>query len=226
MQATISTFERSETFFPAPDSEVSPLFTQLYAELLPLFEQHEKRPDHRRARDIIGRLLNANDLPPSLPVYGLSKLLGEAFALRTAQRVCAVRMSDVYGPGHESRGVVTDHLQALAAGRPFTVDFGFRSSIYFVYIDDVSELIAEIVNRCPNPGDLPGVVNFVGERIDEAKFADVLRGTGGDVGIAVRDPDERPAGVDRRYARALFEHSFRDFDFTPFADGIRTTLAG
>ena len=211
---------------PAPESEVSPLFAQLYAGLLPLFEQREKRPDHRCARDILGRLLNAHNLPPSSPVYGLSKLLGEALALRTAQRICAVRMSDVYGPGHESRGVVTDHLRALAVGRPFTLDFGFRSSIYFVYIDDVSELIADIANRCLDPGDLPSVVNFVGERTDEAKFADVLRGICGDVDIAVRDSDERPAGIDRRYARELFERSFRDFNFTPFADGIRTTLAG
>lgn len=169
--------------------------------------------------------LKVEPLPAAAPVYGLSKLVGETLALDIADAALAVRMCDVYGPGHESRGVVVDHLQALADGGPMTVDFGAREGVYFLYIDDVSRLIAAVAARHDEIGEMPRIVNFVGERVAEPEFAGFLRELRGNVDIGLRDAAERSKAIDRRYGRAEFERTFGHFKFTSLADGLSKTSA-
>ena len=171
--------------------------------------------------------LESKPLPAAVPIYGLSKLLGEVLARRNAGKVCAVRMSDVYGPGHESRGVVTDHLNALRANDHVVVDFDFRSSVYFVYIDDVSRLIAEVAGGFLQNSDVPEIVNFVGDRLDEGRFADMLSSletTKPSPSMSI-GPADSTSKVDRRYDGTVFKTSFPHFDMTSFERGLAATWA-
>ncbi|MDJ0712551.1 MAG: NAD(P)-dependent oxidoreductase [Woeseiaceae bacterium] len=210
---------------PAGDTETVNYYEQLLALLNSHYQECKDNPGSQSAVELLQEYLDSRPLPAAVPVYGLSKLLGEMLSLSIAGRVCAVRMSDVYGPGHESRGVVTDHLDAMRAGDRVVANFDFRSSVYFVFIDDVSRLIAEVADRFLQEADLPTVVNFTGERLEEQGFADRLAGletSEGPVTISCCQGDDS-SKVDRRYDRTVFENSFPEFDLTPFEQGLKAT---
>ncbi|MEM8815566.1 MAG: NAD(P)-dependent oxidoreductase [Pseudomonadota bacterium] len=162
------------------------------------------------------------DFPTEAPVYGLTKLIGESCVRAISETVCCIRMCDVYGPGHESRGVVTDHLEALRTDGRVNVDFDFRSTVSFIYIRDVIVLIALLASRMTGTHDTPKIVNLAGEAVSEAQFAELLRvaaDTADRVGIC------HPAGAryDRRYSTEVLQRQFPELSFTPLSNGLRET---
>lgn len=221
--------EPNQTFTeesPLPDGHqrIVDWYQYLVATLRPHFTSKTAPQTIGEISIVLNTFFDTNPLPETAPVYGLSKLAGEQIALEIAPAVLAVRMSDVYGPGHESRGVITEHLGALAARRSVTVDFGFRRGIYFLYIDDVGRLIATCAARRQEFGRLPNIVNFVGERVDETTFASVLRSTHGDAFIALGKNHKDWQKADRQYARSTFDHNFAHFGITSLTEGIRKTV--
>lgn len=174
---------------------------------------------------VIQRFLENAAYPAGAPLYGLSKLVGETLAGRLTDQNCAIRMSDVYGPGHESRGVVTDHLNVLRDDDRVVVDFDFRSSACFVYIGDVCRLITDIAAKAARAERLPKIVNFCGPRLSEADFRQSL------VDLAERHGLRKPVSlshsdrpkVDRRYSGEVFGRDFASFAMTAFADGLEAT---
>ena len=182
----------------------------------------------RSTKDSLGadfrKFLAVHKCPDSVPVYGLSKLIGEALVLNTSRQVCCIRMSDVYGPGHESRGVVIDHLVCLAEHRTLSVDLGPRSGVYFIYIDDVARLLGRLVVQFQlGPHPPPRIMNFCGERIDNRSMRKHLIRLCAECGL---HPETRIArrtvqAFDRYYAEDLFERRFPDFEKTPFTTGLR-----
>ena len=173
------------------------------------------------------RFLARYSCPDNAPVYGLSKLIGETLTLRVNEKVCCLRMSDVYGPGHESRGVIVEHLRQLGSDKIARVDFGFRTNICFIFISDIVRLLALLMPRLlSNCSSLCKVINFSGERIVAAGMQSHLLQL-----CAMRElrcgidlaPSARPQ-FDRRYSTDVFENSFPGFEQTPFKKGLRLTL--
>ena len=176
--------------------------------------------------DDFKRFLAEQSYPRSTPIYGLSKLIGEMLALSVCRKVCCIRMSDVYGRGHESRGVIIDHLRQLGRVDSLSVDFGFRNGIYFLFIDDVARLLRLLVDRSLSEGSsLPRVMNFCGQRIDPAEMRshlqDIcrLRRVECATGIA---PLVWPQ-FDRRYSSEVLDRCFPAFAKTDFRGGLRLT---
>ncbi len=214
---------------PAREDDPLPRLTaaadRFYADLIESTSQIAQHPrsasDLERFRDTY----DAAGFPQDAPFYALSKLMGETLTMALAPGCAALRMSDVYGPGHESRGVVTDHLAALAVQTEVTVDFDFRATACFVYIDDVVRLTLKLAERLAAGTALPQVVNFCGAPLDEPRFADELRQLARRVGLQ-RDIRVAPAAgdkADRRYATGRLERLLPDFSATPFADGLLAT---
>ena len=205
---------------PVGDAALCEYFERSLEAIAAQFESH-----NGPTTDALNPFVEEMSLPGVMPVYGATKLLGETLARRFAEKICVVRMSDVYGPGHESRGVVTDHLNALRSGGPVVVDFGFRSSACFVFIDDVSQLISAGVERLAGSGQVPEIVNFVGERQDEASFAQVLTSLRASKGQTITPQASTDSSVkaDRRYDGTTLKRFFTDFKATPFGHGMRLT---
>lgn len=174
--------------------------------------------------DDLKKFLDTQSYPDSIPVYGLSKLIGEVLVLNTCRRVCCIRMSDVFGPGHESRGVVIDHLTPLAKRKPLFVDFGLRSAIYFIYIDDVARMLGLLIDRLRGGGrSLPRVMNFCGKRIDSTTMMFHLRGICAEHGLrhGIQIAPPIAPQFDRRYSEEVFDRSLPAFDKTEFSTGLR-----
>ena len=173
------------------------------------------------------RYLAAQSYSNSTPIYGLSKLIGERLALTASRRACSIRMSDAYGPGHESRGVIIDHLNQLRDSENVSVDFGSRKGVYFIFIDDIARLLASLMDRLlSNQSGVPRVTNFCGDRIDSAGMHSHLKKLCGtrrlnrDVRVA---PSTTPQ-FDRRYSRGIFDRYFPAFEITDFGAGLGITL--
>ena len=165
--------------------------------------------------------------PENAPIYGLSKLIGERLVLALCRKVCCLRLSDVYGPGHESRGVIIEHLHQLGPEKVAQVNFGFRTSICFIYISDIARLLAQLIPQLlRDSSSVPGVINFSGERITAAsmrshlaQFCD-MRNLPWRIELA---PLAQPQ-VDRRYSREVFRSTFPTIEQTPFAKGLQLTF--
>ncbi|MEO0997159.1 MAG: NAD(P)-dependent oxidoreductase [Pseudomonadota bacterium] len=229
--SSVAVYEAGAAGGPEPAREDDPLprlnaaADRFYADLIESTSEIAQHP--RRASDL-ERFREAYDtaaFPDDAPFYALSKLMGESLTVALAPGASAIRMSDVYGPGHESRGVVTDHLAALAAQREVVVDFDFRATACFVYIDDVVRLTLNLAERLATGTALPQVVNFCGAPLDEAGFADELRQLALRLGLQreFRVAPAAGAKADRRYATALFEQLLPDFSATSFGDGLLAT---
>ena len=165
--------------------------------------------------------------PRSTPIYGLSKLVGETLVLDTCSKVCCIRMSDVYGPSHESRGVIIDHLKQLSRPNSLSVDLGPRKGIYFIFIDDVARFLRLLVDRLLSGGDyLPRVINFCGERVDSAGMRSHLREVcaARRIGCAIEIVSPESPQIDRRYSSDVFRRSFPEFEKTDFGAGLNATV--
>ena len=165
--------------------------------------------------------------PQSTPIYGLSKLIGERLTLRLTRRACCIRMSDVYGPGHESRGVMVDHLNQMQTQNTLSVDLSPRAGVYFIFIDDVTRMVASLVHRLLSDRlAVPGLVNFCGFRIDNAAMRSHLlqlcrsRGINRAIDVATSAGRE----FDRRYSSDAFDRHFPEFEKTSFGIGLRSTF--
>jgi len=165
------------------------------------------------------------EFPQRAPVYGLTKLIGEAAVLRISDYVCCIRMCDVYGPGHESRGVVTDHLGALRQQGRVDVDFDFRSTVSFIYINDVVTFIGLLATRMNGRREVPEVVNLAGGPVTESEFAGLLETVldSGEDGKQVAMSKPLDVRYDRRYSTAVLQEAFPDLALTPLLDGVRET---
>ncbi|MEO1231041.1 MAG: NAD(P)-dependent oxidoreductase [Myxococcota bacterium] len=130
----------------------------------------------------LGEALKREVYPQQASVYGLTKLIGERLVLEVGKPVCAIRLSDVFGPGHESRGVIVDHLRALARanqtpGASVDVNLDFRATAHFIYIEDVLRAARGLVGRLVEPAvSLPDVVNLVGHCLDQRGLKAALEG--------------------------------------------------
>jgi len=169
--------------------------------------------------------LQAADFPHEAPVYGLTKLIGEFAVRNISNYVCCIRMCDVYGPGHESRGVVTDHLDALQRHGRVDVDFDFRSTVSFIYIKDVVAFIGLAATRMNERREIPEVVNLAGEPVTEAAFAELLdtvtaNGEAGGQVLLSTPPEIR---YNRRYSTGVLREMFPELELTPLLDGVRET---
>ena len=167
--------------------------------------------------------------PQQASVYGLSKMVGERSVVGRANRSCSVRLSDVFGPGHESRGVVADHLRALqaSAGR-LAVDLDFRRTAYFIAIDDVLSATEQLAEKLGSADDIPRVLNLVGHCTTEHDLASALRALAESQSIAVADvvfPTSGAAKFDRRYDATRIYQTLPEFKLTPFRHALGATWA-
>ena len=171
--------------------------------------------------------LSSLQYPQHASVYGLSKLIGERIVVQGPVRSCCVRLSDVFGPGHESRGVVIDHLRA-AQGPSDTpdVDLGFRTTAYLIDIQDVMTATRALATKLHAGDPLPPIVNLVGHCLDEPKLAAALERAcrarlPDGRSFAVRPPQEEK--FDRRYASKVLGEVLPQFALTPFDASLRRT---
>lgn len=187
--------------------------------------ERESSPGNALLNDF-KKFLDTQVWPDSTPVYGLSKLLGETLTLNTCTRICCIRMSDVYGPGHESRGIVINHLTPLAERIPLFVDLGPRTSVYLLYIDDVTQLLRLLTERLQSTEHkLPRVMNFCGERIDSTAMCSHLIRLCSACRLqnAIGFLPRTGPHFDRRYSEDVFDQCFPDFDKTACPVGLRRT---
>ena len=165
--------------------------------------------------------------PASTPIYGLSKLIGETLALQLCQSVCSVRMSDVYGPGHESRGLVIDHLNQLRFSNTATVDLSPRTGVYLVFVDDVARFLGLLVDRLlSNDATVPRILNFCGERIDRAAMRSHLQDICDTRRLSCNVDTVAPTmpQFDRCYSSEVVDRRFPAFDKTDFGSGIQISF--
>ncbi len=180
------------------------------------------------ARDVVGKWrvwCGSHPYPRQCSVYGLTKLIGEQAVLRLSDSVCCVRMSDAYGPGHESRGVITDHLAALKDDASINVNLDFRATASFICIDDIIRFISVLAAKMADGEPVPEVVNLVGPCLDENTLCDALKGLANEVALnrSFSTTGDRPGRFDRRYSTQVFSTSFPDCRVTPIDRGLMKT---
>ena len=171
--------------------------------------------------------LAAQSYPRSTPIYGMSKLIGESLSLAVNGRTCSIRMSDVYGPGHESRGVIIEHLLQILHSATAIVDFGVRKCVYLLYIDDIRRLLAALVYRLlSNESGLPGILNFCGVRIDSTSMRSHLEKLcrARRLSLGVQASPLVRSQFDRRYSRVILDQFMPAFELTDFSTGLDKTF--
>ena len=168
----------------------------------------------------------AASYPEHASVYGLSKLLGERAVVNSPVKSLCIRLSDVFGPGHESRGVIVDHLRATADSPQVEVNLDFRKTAYFIVIDDALSAALTLAEKLAEGEPMPPVVNLVGHRLDEPALAEALRRlTAGSTTVA---PQYKVAAAtqfkfDRRYDSATMQRILPDFELTALDDSLART---
>ena len=171
------------------------------------------------------RRVHERPYPAATSVYGLTKLAGERAVVETPSiRTCCMRLSDVFGPGHEQRGVISDHLKAASTADTVAIDLGFRKTAYFISIDDALYLIWEFADRIQR-SKLPAIINTVGHCMDEAKlvaaFERLNYGSDRDVGFRVAATPEPK--FDRQYGTDLLKQTLPDFNLGDFGRDLERT---
>lgn len=202
---------------PWPESRWQTYFEALYGTLRDAVNSGSKVP----ASEVLQRY----PYPSDLPVYGFTKLLGEKLVLSSASDILAVRMCDVYGPGHESRGVITDHLNNLK-DHDVTVNFDFRAVVCFVFIQDVVSFIQHFLKAKDAQKTLPRRINLTGPAVTESEFLNVLESICEKDGI--KEPTLRVGHYvgdrfDRRYGDDRLQKLFPELSLTPLDEGVYLT---
>lgn len=100
--------------------------------------------------DATAEFLADSPPPAGENAYALSKFLGERWAVRTPGSFI-LRLSDVYGPGHESRGLLHEYLAKFLNEEEIIVDFGPRNLVSFVYMRDVLQGLLAAIKTSPRP---------------------------------------------------------------------------
>jgi len=171
--------------------------------------------------------IKQRSVPEDASIYGLSKLVGERLVLKVNNNVCCIRMSDAYGPGHESRGVIVDHLLDLIKTKKVGVNFDFRKRVYYLYIDDITKLLLTLTQRANNGSyDAIRVINFCGENVHESQFKVLLEQLAEQQNLScdIKVLAHHTKQYDRAYSDALFSEQFTGFDKTSLVVGLPNTL--
>lgn len=170
--------------------------------------------------EAVGQFLR-NDPPPPENLYGLSKFLGERWVTRTPKGL-TLRLSDVYGPGHEARGILQEYLAGILEGTRVSVDFGPRARVSFVYLGDVLQALL----RAAAGGGAPGasIINVAHPaNVTPEHLRDELLRLGSPGTVTVEDVPPPLPGSTRPFATDEAERIL-GLQWTPLAKGMRETL--
>ncbi len=115
--------------------------------------------------------------PHPANAYGEFKLAQERLVRRAGAPATALRIANAYGPGQQGggkQGVLAIWMDAVLAGEPIRVYGDPDAERDYVYVDDVADLVATVVER----PDAPAVVNAgSGRPTHLADLADLVRYT-------------------------------------------------
>lgn len=190
----------------------------------PAIAQWVTRADEAFASATVpSKFLAAHPVPEGSSVYSLSKYLGE-LRVRNLRNRIILRISDVYGPGHETRGVVQDAFEDLLQRDGVRLDFGARAKVSFLYMRNALEAISA---AALNPG-LKGehCINVVNPHsIGEEIFADSLREAAPELSDRIRVERAELPTMSRAYAAVRMREVLGVDEPVPLAEGLRETLA-
>ena len=208
---------------PSGDAEAASYFNESVDTVVSLLEAYSDP-----SQDVVEQWrahCSLHPYPQQAPVYGLTKLIGEQAVARLSDNVCCLRMSDVYGPGHESRGVITHHLAILKDEASITADLDSRATASFIFIDDVIRFISVLAARMTAGEETPDIVNLVGPCLDEDQLCSELNSLADSVGLtrSISAVVDRSGKLDRRYSTELFDASFPECPATLADQGLRET---
>ncbi len=166
-----------------------------------------------------------------LSPYAASKLATEAYALAYQHSfglpVLAFRFFNVFGPlqpaGHAYAAVVPAFVAAALAGEPLIVHGDGRQSRDFTYVDTVTEVIADAIDRRVTATD-PVNLAF-GTRTDLLTLIAMLTTLVG-TPLAVEHVEPRAGDVKHSQADSSRLHElFPDVEATPLEQALAATIA-
>jgi nucleoside-diphosphate-sugar epimerase len=153
------------------------------------------------ARETDALLVRPDD-PDDL--YNTSKLMGEALVLTDERPTRVVRLSNVYGPGDQSRNFLTEVVRDALAQKHVVLRTSLESEKDYVSVDDVVEILPEIAVR----GD--GVYNVAsGVNVSNARIAEHLKAR---TGCTVEVDADAPT---TRFPEISITRCAAEFDFRP-----------
>lgn len=170
----------------------------------------------------VAGLLRRTPMPEKESVYGLTKLLGEHWVMERANGL-VLRLSDVYGPGHERRGLLQEYLGRILRRGRVSVDFGRRARVSFVFLGDALQALLRAVALAKRQGGhVLNVAHPVSLTPDQLR--DVLLTVDDSLRVAVRAPPRTHLpGSDRSFATDRAERLL-GMRWTSLTDGIRETI--
>lgn len=129
----------------------------------------------------LSKFLEGSFPPQNERIYSLSKFLGEP-QIDLLQEGVVVRLSDVYGPGHKSRGIIQDCLSAFLGGKEVVIDFGLCGLVSFIHMRDVLQTLLTAVTTS---SDIPHVINVASPTsVSETSLEDCLKDIGSEAGVS------------------------------------------
>ncbi len=166
-------------------------------------------------------LLRKTPMPEKESAYGLTKLLGEHWVMERANGL-VLRLSDVYGPGHERRGLLQECLGRILQRGRVSLDFGRRARVSFVFLGDVLQaLLRAVALAKKQESHVLNVAHPVS--VTPAQLRDALLTVDGSLRVAVRaPPGTYLPGSDRSFATERAERLL-GMRWTSLRDGIRET---
>ena len=213
-------------FLPSLDTDTTAYYERALRRVRHAMDVGGRGSDGSSVSAMMEALLSA-DYPQETSVYGLSKLIGEQVVVESEAVSTCIRLSDVFGPGHESRGVVTDHLKAIASAVDSVgVDLDFRKTVYFIEMDDALTVALSLAERLVAGEPLPPIINVVGHCLDEPALTAALQSLASTtIGseLDFRVATETQIKFDRRYDVSLLKDVLPDFALSSLADGLART---
>ncbi len=170
----------------------------------------------------VAGLLRKTPMPEKEGVYGLTKLLGEHWVRERANGL-VLRLSDVYGPGHERRGLLQEYLGRILQRRRVSLDFGRRARVSFLFLGDALQaLLRAVALARKQVSHVLNVAHPVSVTPDQLR--DVLLTVDGSLRVAVRTPPRTYfPGSNRSFATERAERLL-GMRWTSLRDGIRETI--
>ncbi|MFQ5859529.1 MAG: NAD-dependent epimerase/dehydratase family protein, partial [Anaerolineae bacterium] len=172
----------------------------------------------------ISRFLENFPPPENESTYALSKFLGEPWIARMREGI-VLRLSDVYGPGHESRGIIPSCLAALLRNEKVTIDFGPRELVSFIYMGDV--LRALLAAATAYLLAVPPIINIASPAsVPETVLADHLKQISAEGGFSSPISVKRRVTAEnsRSFATDKMKHYLGLQEPVSLLEGLRKTL--